>query len=185
LDVEANLWVQRFLGKTGLFPADHPSAPNRVAAGWEDALCRGGLASKMLALLEDHAERDLCGLIIRAHRGLFRFETIAGRHLVHDVYSGASFLLVARDHIAREMMDDNLGGLCQARVVGAADGCAMLPGVVFHAAEATEHIEKVLDSAHELQLSTDEVCDALLRMDHTLRTMSRSRAAFAYRPIKK
>ncbi len=178
---KARSWVYAFVERTGSFVADHPCTPYRLAAAWEDALCRGGLASALLGQLHDHAERTIAQLLTRAHRGVFRFETEAQHHLVHDLLSGASFMLVARDDIGREVAGDNLGGMCQGRVVAAADGCAMLPGVVFHAPEATAQIVAVVRHGLKLNMASDEVLDALLRMDHSFRTMSRVRPQFAYR----
>ena len=174
-------WVRAFLERTGTFHADHPCALYRLAAAWEDALCRGGLAAALLQRLHDEAERSVARLVTRAHRGVFRFETEAGRHLVHDIWSGASFMLVGRDDIGREVAGDNLGGVCQGRVVAAADGCALLPGVVFHAPEASADITAAVHHASTLGMATDDLLDALLRMDHAYRTLSRVRPQFAYR----
>ena len=177
----ARVLVRRFLERTGTLPPDHPQAQFRHAAAWEDALCRGGLAAQLMGELDDEAERNLALLLTRSHRGIFRFDTLATRHVVHDLWSGAWFILVARDDIGREVSGDNLGSLCQGRVVGAADGCAFLPGAIFHEAGATGCIEAVLKTAAERNIETDLLFDTLLRMDHTLRTMSRVRAAYAYR----
>lgn len=177
----ARQWVEQFIARTGQFPADHPQASQRMAAGWEDALCRSGLGRELALLLDDQAERELAAVVLRSHRGVFAFELVGRFHLMHDLISGASFILVARDSIGREVQGDNFGGLCQARLVAGADGCAMLPGVVFHLPEATAAIRDVIAFAHQQRLSTDAICDALLRMDHQYRTMSRVRPAYAYR----
>ena len=66
-------------------------------------------------------------------------------------------------------------------MVGAADGCAFLPGAIFHDAGATGCIQTVLKAAEERKIEAALLFDTLLRMDHTLRTMSRVRAAYAYR----
>lgn len=182
VEPRARAWTLEFLERTGHFPSDHACAQYRLAAAWEDALCRGGFARELLPSLTDAAEKSLALLLTRAHRGIFQFDFVAGHQTVHDLWSGASFLLVARDDIGREVPGDNLGGICQGRVVAAADGCAILPGVVFHSADATGDIHRVLQVAAERQLDTDSICDALLRMDHALRTLSRVRASYAYRP---
>lgn len=177
----AHAWVQEFLERTGILPADHPQAPFRLAAAWEDALCRGGLAASLAAELEDPAERNLALLVTRNQRGVFRFDTVGGRHFVHDLWSGASFILLARDDIGRAISGDNLGSLCIGRVVGASDGCAFLPGAVFQDPQASGAIETLIAAAAERDMEGDDVFDRLLRMDFTLRTMSRPRAAYAYR----
>jgi hypothetical protein len=53
---------------------------------------------------------------------------------------------------------------------------------VFHPRHATAAIGPVLAAARASELSTDDVLDALLRMERTLRSLSRVKAAYAYRP---
>ena len=43
-------------------------------------------------------------------------------------------------------------------------------------------MDRVLDAARTKGLSTDDVLDALLRMELSLRTLSRVKPAYAYRP---
>lgn len=174
-------WVRRFLAHTGTFPADHPEGARRLDAAREDALCRGGWAARLAGSLSDPAEQTLAALLPFAHRGVFVFEQAGGYRIVRDILSGAAFVLVARDSVGREIIDDNQGAVCVARLVGAADGCAMLPGVVFHRADATPFIHAVTDEARSRGMGADEVCDAMLRMDYALQTLSRVRPAFAYR----
>ncbi len=178
---EFDAWVKRFLQRTGTFSADHPEALRRLDAAREDALCRGGWAARLAGTLSDPAEQTLAALLPRAHRGVFLFEQVGARHVVRDIATGAAFLLVPRDSVGREIIDDNQGSVCVARVVGGADGCALLPGVVFHRADATPYIEQVTAAARACGMQVDDVCDALLRMDHALQTLSRVRPAFAYR----
>ena len=144
-------------------------------------MCRGGLAARLAPELDDPAEANLALLLTRAHLGIFRFDRIGSRAMVQDLWSGAWFILVARDDVGRAVSGDNLGSLCQGRLVGANDGCAFLPGAIFHDAQATGHIELVLKAAEQQQMTSDALFDALLRMDHALRTMSRVRASRAYR----
>lgn len=177
----ARVLVRRFLERTGTLSPDHPQGRFRLAAAWEDAMCSGGLAGRIAADLDDEAERNLALLLERAHRGIFRFDTLGERHVVHDLWSGAWFILVARDDIGRAISGDNLGSLCQGRLVGASDGCAFLPGAIFHDASATGCIEHVLTAARKQSVDDEVLFDALLRMDHALRTMSRVRPAWAYR----
>ncbi|HQP38731.1 MAG TPA: hypothetical protein PLI95_26280 [Polyangiaceae bacterium] len=173
--------VRGFLERTGRLPADHPHAPFRLAAAWEDTLCRDGIAARIAAELEDPSERDLAVLLSRAHRGVFRFETVGERRVVHDLWSGASFLLVPRDDIGRAVSGDNLGSLCIGRVAGAADGCVFLPGALFQDPEATVFIEAVLKASAEREVRDATVFESLLHMDFVLRTMSRPRPEYAYR----
>jgi hypothetical protein len=58
---------------------------------------------------------------------------------------------------------------------------ALLPGAVFHPREATSAIPPVLDAARSRSLPTRDTLDALLRMERMLRSLSRVKAAYAYR----
>jgi hypothetical protein len=57
----------------------------------------------------------------------------------------------------------------------------LLPGAVFHAADALEPIRALVPEARARGLTTHAFLDALLRMDHALRALSRVKPAFAYR----
>src|SRR5260221_4021271 len=97
---------------------------------------------------------------------------LRGSHrIAKDFLGGASFLVLARDDIGREVLA--LGGedspLFEARIVAATDGCAMLPGILFHPPDATPLIGELIRARPERGPSQDEICDALLRMQHTLR----------------
>ena len=174
-------WTERFIDFTGRFPAEHPQAALRREAAWEDALCRGGMADRVGRSLEDPAERQVAELIGRAQHSVFAFRHVSGVFLLDDLLSGASFLMLEDDTIAREVRGDNLGGLCEGRLLGTERGCVLLPGVVFHEAPATEPIHELLRDVHQWGLSADDVCDVLMSMDHQYRTLSRVKATYAYR----
>jgi hypothetical protein len=72
--------------------------------------------------------------------------------------------------------------LWQARLVATAEGCVVLPGAVFHPVDALSAIEETLGVAKQRSLERDEVLDALLRMEHAFRTLTRVKVAYAYRP---
>ena len=57
----------------------------------------------------------------------------------------------------------------------------LLAGAVFHATDALEPIRALIPEARARKLGHHEFLDALLRMDHSLRALSRVKAAFAYR----
>ena len=57
----------------------------------------------------------------------------------------------------------------------------ILPGALFHPEDATEAIEQILDVARERTMETDDVLDALLRMELSLRSLSRVKPGYAYR----
>jgi hypothetical protein len=104
--------------------------------------------------------------------------------LIVDVWSGAEFAVTVLDEPSAEELAAASGQLFDARVVASADALtvALLPGAVFHPREATAPIEGVLAAARDRGLSTDATLDALLRMQRTFRSLSRVKAAYAYRP---
>jgi hypothetical protein len=59
---------------------------------------------------------------------------------------------------------------------------ALLPGAIFHPEDAAAPIEKVLLAARARGTSAEDVLDALLRMELSLRKLSRVKASYAYRP---
>lgn len=176
---------ERFFERTGRVDPDHAAAAERDRAAWEDALVTGGLAREFGAELDDPAERELARALAGAQRGLFVFENETSRVIASDLWSGAKFLIVASDDVGRELarLDRDAGApLCQARVAATRDGASVLPGAIFHPADARPAIERTLAAAHERALDTDAVLDALLRMEHAWRTLSRVKVGYAYRP---
>jgi hypothetical protein len=104
-------------------------------------------------------------------------------HLV-DAWSGAELLVTLLDDESRAELDAATEQLFDARVVAIDEPwtVALLPGAVFHPRHATASIEPVLAAARARALSTAETLDALLRMERTLRSLTRVKAGFAYRP---
>jgi hypothetical protein len=174
-----------FFARTQGAVAAQPAEPEaRVRASWDDALTQGGLAAVVENGLEDAAERSLARAISRAHRSLFRLAQDRGRRIAEDLLSGASFLVLARDDVGRAAFGGEEAGedpLFEARIVAASDGCATLPGIIFHPTDAAPHIYAIIDAARARGLSPGQICDALLRMEHTFSTLSRVKIAFAYR----
>ena len=169
----------RFEAATGAFTPEDPWFEERSRAFWCDAVTRGRFGRDVADALTT-GERAWLGPLERAHRGLFRAEG----HLLRDVWSGAELALTLVDDSSRAELDASAGQLVDARVVGAFEPAvvALLPGAVFHPPEATVAIEPVLEAARALDLATDDALDALLRMERTLRSLARVKAAYAYRP---
>jgi hypothetical protein len=174
----------RFEGRTGAFAPENGWFEERSRAFWCDAVTRGRFGREVAAALTEE-EREWLSPLERAHRGLFRAE---GGILV-DAWSGAELMVTLIDDECQTELASGVGQLFDARVVGADDRSgsdqslvvALLPGAVFHPRDATASIEQVLAVAHERELSTDDVLDALLRMEHVLRSLSRVKPAYAYR----
>jgi hypothetical protein len=172
----------RFEGRTGAFAPEDAWFEERSRAFWCDAVTRGRFGREVTAELTP-GERAWVAPLERAHRGLFRVEVApAGRKLV-DVWSGAEIVPTVVDEGSAAELDASAGQLLDARVVGADEPLvlALLPGAVFHTREATPAIQAVLATARAKDLSTDDTLDALLRMERSLRALSRVKAAYAYR----
>src|ERR1700690_1094973 len=179
----------RFEERTGAFAPEDDWFEERSRAFWADAVTRARFGREIEGNLTAGEQAWLAPLE-RAHRGLFRAE---GRVLV-DAWSGAELVVTVVEEASRAELDAAAGQLFDARVVGGAGlgarssdadsglVVALLPGAVFHPRDATAAIAQVLAAARERDLSTDEVLDALLRMERMLRSLSRVKAAYAYRP---
>jgi hypothetical protein len=174
-----------FFERAGRVDPDHPTAAERDRAAWEDAIVAGGLAGELGAELDDPAERELARALAGAQRGLFVFESEASQVIASDLWSGAKFLIVRRDDVGRELArlgSDAGAPLCQARIAATREGAAVLPGAIFHPTDARSAVARTLAVARERGLATDAVLDALLRMEHAWRTLSRVKVGYAYRP---
>lgn len=172
-----------FTARTGAFPQDHPGRPARDAAAWEDALVRGGLAAELAAGLEDPSEQGIADVIARAQRGLFQLGSASEHRFLRELWRGGAFALIPRDDVARgEAVASSGDALLVARIVAGSDGCAVLPGRLWLPADATPLVVALLPAARERGLDADAFLDALLRMEHALATMSRVKAAYAFRP---
>jgi hypothetical protein len=115
-----------------------------------------------------------------------------GSALLVDVWSGAEIVVTSLEDASRTELDAGADALFDARVAGSAGPMvagsagpllvvALLPGAIFHPPHATEAIGGVLEAARTRGLSTHETLDALLRMERSLRALSRVKTAYAYR----
>jgi len=164
-------------------PGAGSETEDRERAAWDDALTAGGLAAELADGLADPSERALARVLSRAHRAVFRMTLLGSHRAAYDVLSGASFVVLPRDDIGREVLasqgEDE--ALFEARIVAASDGCAMLPGIVFHPPDATPLIYEILTAGKLRAMSRDELCDSLLRMQHTFRHLARVKIGYAYK----
>jgi hypothetical protein len=199
-----------FEARTGAFAPEDPWFEERSRAFWCDAVTRGRFGREVEHDLSAEDRRWLEPLE-RAHRGLFQrlFQRPSARlprqgssersahgrgpggEVLVDVWSGAELVVTAMDDASHAELEAAGGQLLDARVVGAEeivgqDGpgvvVALLPGAVFHPPHAASAIVDVLSAARASGLSTHDTLDALLRMERTLRALSRVKAAYAYRP---
>jgi hypothetical protein len=168
-----------FERRTGTFAPEDAWFEERSRAFWLDAVTRSRFGQEVSENLEVDERRWLEPLE-RAHRGLFRAD---GRQLV-DVWSGAIVTPNVVDEASRAELAASSGQLFDARVVGTDDPLvvAFLPGAVFHPRQATAAIDPVLAAARAAGLSVHETLDRLLLMERALRSLSRVKAVYAYRP---
>jgi hypothetical protein len=180
----------RFEEKTGAFVPEDDWFEERSRAFWSDAVTRERFGREIEGELAVD-ERAWLGPLERAHRGLFR----ADGDVLVDTWSGAELVVTAVEEASRAELDAAAGQLFDGRVVGSTDAnlaadsvdastglvVVLLPGAVFHPRDATAAIEEVLAAARARYLATDDVLDALLRMERMLRSLSRVKAAYAYR----
>jgi hypothetical protein len=174
-----------FEARTGAFGPDDPWFEARSRAFWDDALTTQGFAREAARSLAEGLVP--WGLAFgRAHRGLFeRFEdrrvpVPAGSVLVRDVFSGAEVVVEIDAAIGDALRAAT--GLMDARLVGHDGKVGMLPGVLFHQAEATVPIRDVVSRAKDRGMEAGPALDALMRMELRLRSLSRVKVAYAYRP---
>jgi hypothetical protein len=168
-----------FEARTGAFVPEDPWFEERSRAFWCDAITAGRFGREVRGQLSED-ERAWLGPLERAHRGLFRAEGA----LLIDEWSGAELVVTSMDEASRAELDAAAGQLFDARVVGLDEPyvVALLPGAVFHPRDATTAIAPVLAAAHARSMPTADALDALLRMARMLRSLSRVKANYAYRP---
>jgi hypothetical protein len=182
---EARVLAMRaaFEARTGSYSPRDSFFEARSGAFWDDALTRGAFGRELGDSLSPTA-RDFTEPLARAHRGLFRVEPAEddGAFLLVDEWSGAE--LVARP-ISPGLRDalERASSLLDGRVVGVphTKEIVLLDGALFHAADALAPMRALLPEARARTMTTHDFLDALLRMDHCLRALSRVKPAFAYR----
>jgi hypothetical protein len=201
-----------FEARTGAFAPEDPWFEERSRAFWCDAVTRGRFGREVEHDLSAEERRWLGplerahrGLFQRSPPHLPQPRSSSERpprpggdasEVLVDVWSGAELVITALEDASRAELEAAAGQLLDARVVGAdagtegdpgdlGGGCgvvALLPGAVFHPPHAAPAIHDVLLAARANGLSTHDTLDALLRMERTLRALSRVKAAYAYRP---
>ncbi len=171
-----------FEERTGGFAPEDPWFESRSRAFWDDAVTTQGFAREVEAELPEEM-RPWVPRLERAHRGLFVVAGSAhGALVVRDLWGGAELVIHAVDDANRDALAAATAPF-DARLVGSDDPprVGMLPGAVFHPADATEAIEAVLAKARLEGRRGHDVLDALLRMERGLRASARVKPAYAYR----
>ena len=179
------LMRRAFEQRTGTFGPEDPWFEARSRAFWDDAVASQGFAAQVGAELAP-AARAWVRAFGRAHRGLFdatRADDVAW--LLRDLWSGGEFLVTVADVGMRDALAAATSPF-DARIAGRAGAgapeIAILPGAIFHPEDAVAPLQDVLAAARKRHLATGHVLDALLRMERSLRSLSRVKPGYAYRP---
>lgn len=174
-----------FEHRTGAFGPDDPWFESRSRAFWDDLMTRTPAAKGALVRsAEGAADGDAPWLLAlsRSHRGLFRSRTEDGAVVLEDVLSGAELVVHEIDEASRDALASTRG-VFDGTVVALATPVrlALLPGAIFHPEAADEAIAAVITAARARGLADGALLDALLRMELSLRTLSRVKMSYAYR----
>ncbi|MGO8998927.1 MAG: hypothetical protein ACLQVI_36845 [Polyangiaceae bacterium] len=174
---------REFERRTGEFVPEDAWFEARSRAFWDDAVTTQGFAREVEAGLPADATPWITRLE-RAHRGLFVTASSSTRAdpVLRDLWGGAELVVHTVDDAMRDALAAAVAPF-DARLVGSDDPprVALLPGAVFHPAEAAEPIAAVLKHARAEERSGDDVLDALLRMERGFRASARVKASYAYR----
>ena len=138
----------RFEARTGAFRPDDAWFEARSRAFWDDAITSGGF-SRVVQTEVTKDVRKWMGKFARAHRGLFVKREESGETIVvKDVWSGARFVVHAIDRATRDALAAAAAPF-DGRLVASEEPAvvALLPGAVFHPADAAGPIGPVLEEA--------------------------------------
>ncbi len=170
-----------FERRTGAFGPDDPWFESRSRAFWDDTMTRQQACSGLLGTLE-RGERIWAAALSSSHRGLFRSRCEDGAIVISDVLGGAELLVHEVDEASRDALAST-AGLFDGTVVALRSPAriALLPGAIFHPEGAEDAIGQVVAAARARALPDGALLDALLRMELSLRTLSRVKPSYAYR----
>lgn len=171
-----------FCERTGDFGPEHDFFEARSRAFWDDALSGQGLGERLAAEIPE-AHREGAVAIARAARGLFRVAPIEQGYHLTDEWNGARFFVASPPDGLRDALL-RAEGYVDGRVAATLESheTLILPGALFHPADAIEAIDQLMVIARERGLSTQTFLDSLLTMERNLRAHSRVKAKYAYRP---
>ena len=171
-----------FERRTGAFGPDDPWFESRSRAFWDDTMTRQRACAGLVGSLEE-GERRWAEAMDRAHRGLFRSRHEEGAIVLSDVLCGAELIVREVDEASRDALAST-AGLFDGTVVALRSPVriALLPGAIFHPEAAEDAIGVVAAAARARSIPDLALLDALLRMELSLRTLSRVKPGYAYRP---
>jgi len=177
-----------FEQRTGLFGPDDPWFESRSRAFWDDTMTRQPSTASLLTRDApesfDPGEKLWATALGRSHRGLFESPVHVedGAFVLVDMLSGAELRVHELDDASRDSLASS-ESLFDGTVIALPSPArlALLPGAVFHPEGAEDAIALVIAAARARSLSHHTLLDALLRMELSLRTLSRVKASYAYR----
>jgi hypothetical protein len=170
-----------FEQRTGPFGADDAWFESRSRAFWDDAMTRQRAASPIRDELPPPDQLWVDALPL-AHRGLFQSREEDESIVLTDVLGGAELLVHEIDEASRDAIAST-AGLFDGTVVAVASPVrlALLPGPIFHPEAAEDAITAVVNAGRARGVATEALLDALLRMEVSLRVLSRVKPSYAYR----
>ena len=177
-----------FEQRTGLFGPDDPWFESRSRAFWDDTMTRQPSTRALLQREPPGAfeagDQLWQDALDRSHRGLFESPVRVehGAFVLVDMLTGAELLIDELDDASRDSLASS-ESLFDGTVIALRSPArlALLPGAVFHPEGTEDAIALVIGAARGRGLSNDTLLDALLRMELSLRTLSRVKASYAYR----
>jgi hypothetical protein len=174
-----------FEQRTGAFGPDDPWFESRSRAFWDDVMTRQPGSTAPILEGAEGGEEPWALALRRSHRGLFLSRTDHGALVLSDILSGAELLVHEVDEASRDSLASNesvFDGTVVALSSGESGRLALLPGSIFHLEGAEEAIAHVIAAARARGIANGALQDALLRMELSLRTLSRVKPSYAYRP---
>lgn len=169
-----------FARRTGDFAPEDAFHEERVRAAFEDAVVAfgeppGALLRRWLAA---HPEAPpLAHALLRTWRSVFSVVLSGERARVRGLLGGAELVVVPDEGPAGRLRE---GDLFVGRLV-AEDGVRLLPGAIFFERDGHAAILEIVRLAFEHQQTSDETCDALLRMQMRLFRQPSLRPHHVYR----
>lgn len=160
-----------FEERTGGFEPGEPWYEQRIRCFLDFYLCEWEGSRRLLGTSE---VADAC---VASTRGLYEILDDTPELRLRDMLGGARFRIAADTNPPTEI---RAGEVMDARLIVLGDRIHLMPGIVFHPAEAREPLVDLLaqiDRSHRT-----DVLDALLRMRMRLDRFTSMRARHIYRP---
>lgn len=173
---------EAYAARTGSFLPEEPFYEERLRAAFDDALTSWGTPPG--ALLSRWPGEPRAASMQRAWRSLFSVTSVsAGASvkegaLVRAPLTGAELRVSTVDGLGSRLRD---GDLFEGRVFVHEGSVLAMPGAVFFERDAHQAIEAIVGEAARHRVSSDALCDSLLRMQMRLFRQPALRVHHVYR----